>query len=140
MIDKIIPNGTEVLIFKFKYMDSGIIRESEKNYIKGVIKTSKKKEYPTMYGNHYEEQIYTVIGEDEKEYYGTYDFSNTDYYFMTIEDYTKRLQYYISENNNKIKNLKNQNSNYNQIINDLINDKSNIIDNHKHKVLVKTQN
>lgn len=138
MIDNIIPNGTEVLIFKF--VDVNIIRKTEENYIKGIIKNSEIMEYPVMYGSPYERRIYTVIGEDKKEYYGTYGFSTTDYYFMTTEDYTKKLQYYISENNNKINNLKNQNNSYNQIINDLRNDNSNVIDNHKHKVLVKTQN
>lgn len=114
----IIPNGTEVLIFKY-IREFGPYQDDE-NYIHGIIKSSKTSDDLSYHGSSWYEQIYEVLGEDGKIYIGTYGrglIGNS--FFRTKEDHIKILKCKISDNMKKIINLKEKNDNYIQEINDL---------------------
>ena len=48
-MEKIIPDGTEVLIFN--YIANWGSKQDEEHYIKGVIESSEELEEPTMHGS-----------------------------------------------------------------------------------------
>ena len=84
----IIPNGTEVLIFKY-FRERGPYQDDE-NYIYGIIKSSKTSDDLSYHVTSWYEQIYEVLGEDGKRYVGTYGrglIGNS--FIMTKEDYIK---------------------------------------------------
>jgi len=57
----IIPNGTEVLIFKYiREWD----KQNEENYIIGTIQSSKTSDDLSYHGSPWYEQIYEVLGQD----------------------------------------------------------------------------
>ena len=115
-MDKIIPNGTEILIFR--YFKSYRNYQDDLNFIKGVIITSKQSEDLSYHGSPYYEQIYEVLGEDGKKYIGTYNSGLIgNYIFRTREDHIKRLKKLIYLNNQELLKIQNQNTEYETQIN-----------------------
>ena len=110
----IIPNGTEVLIFE--YIREWGPRQDDENYIsKGIIKSSKQSEDLSYHGSPWYEQIYEVLGEDGKEYTGTYGIGsvfNGNMFFRTKEHQIYVLNLKISDNEEKILKLKEKNNEY----------------------------
>lgn len=114
----IIPNGTEVLIFKY-FRERGPYQDDE-NYIIGIIESSKTSDDLSYHASSWYEQIYEVLGEDGKRYIGTYGRGLIgDSFFRTKEDHIKVLKSKISDNIQEIIKLKEKNDNYIQEINDL---------------------
>ena len=102
---KKIPNGTEVLIFSEKdyYID-------KTKFIKGIIINSKEINDFYYQGSTWNEQLYTVLGEDGKKYEGTYGNAYVGEFFIkTIADYIKNVGISIEENNKQISNLHKKN-------------------------------
>lgn len=102
---KKIPNGTEVLIFSEKdyYID-------KTKFIKGIIINSKEINDFYYQGSTWNEQLYTVLGEDGKNYEGTYGNAYVGEFFIkTIADYIKNVGISIEENNKQISNLHKKN-------------------------------
>ena len=113
---KVIPNGTEVLIFK--HFKSYKIEQDDINFIKGIIICSKESEDLSYHGSTYNEQIYEVLGEDGKMYIGTYDSGLIgNYIFRTNEDHIKRLNKLIERNNQELLKIQNKNTEYENQIN-----------------------
>lgn len=105
---KIIPNGTEVLIFFDSKNCSN--NDVEKSFIKGVVISSKMSEDLSCHGSPWYEQIYTVKGENDNIYEATYLISAfEEFYIRTIEDYINYLNYKIKENHKKIINIEKEN-------------------------------
>ena len=107
---EIIPNGTEVLIFKY-------IREwnkqDEENYIVGTIQTSRTSDDLSYHGSPWYVQIYEVLGEDENIYvgcYGTGIIGNS--YFRTIDDHIRVLKNRINDNEQEILKIQEKNDRY----------------------------
>lgn len=114
----VLPNGAEVLIFN--YISEWGPNQDEEQFIRGVIKSSKRSDDLSSHESTWHEQIYTVLGEDGKEYCGLYGrgiIGNA--FFRTIEDHINYLMSKISQNDQKMKNLENENNTYVQKINDL---------------------
>lgn len=113
-MDKIISNGTEVLIFSESKNNDSKILEKKKS-IKGVIISSKKSEDLSYHGSPWYEQIYKVLGEDGKEYTGTYgkgSVFNGNMFFRTKEHQIYVLNLKISKNKEEILKLKEKNDEY----------------------------
>ena len=128
----IIPNGTEVLIFKY-FRERGPYQDDE-NYIYGIIKSSKTSDDLSYHGTSWYEQIYEVLGEDGKRYVGTYGrglIGNS--FIMTKEDYIRLLKYKISDNEEEILKLNEKNHIYVNKLNEL----ENRLDNLSKEVKVK---
>lgn len=58
---KIIPNGTEVLIYKYVREWN---KQDDENYIVGIVQSSKTSDDLSYHGSPWYEQIYEVLGED----------------------------------------------------------------------------
>lgn len=98
---KIIPNGTEVLIFK--YVREWKLNQDDEHYIFGVVQSSKKSDDLSCRGSLWYEQIYEVLGEDGNKYIGTYDRGLIgDSFFRTRDDHIEALKRKISNNNESI--------------------------------------
>lgn len=107
-MEKIIPDGTEVLIFK--YAPSWEQKQEEARFIKGVIESSEILEKPTMHGSPWMIRFYKVIGEDNDIYYGTYDTNiKGSHYFRTIPDHINKIKQKIKNNYEQINKLNNDN-------------------------------
>lgn len=116
----IIPNGTEVLIFKY-FRERGPYQDDE-NYIYGIIKSSRSSDDLSYHGTSWYEQIYEVLGEDGKRYVGTCGrglIGNS--FFRTKEDHIKILKCKICDNEEEILKLNEINHNYVNKINELEN-------------------
>ena len=95
---KKIPNGTNVLIFSEKNYDI-----DKTNFIKGIIINSKEVNNFYHQGSTWNEQLYTVLGEDGEKYEGTYGNAYVGEFFIkTIDDYIKNIGKSIEENNKLI--------------------------------------
>ena len=108
---KIIPNGTEVFIFK--YIRAWGSDQDDEKYIIGTIQSSKTSDDLSYHGSPWYEQIYEVIGEDGKQYIGTYGrgvIGNS--FFRTKEDHISVLKHRINENEQEILKLKEKNNKY----------------------------
>lgn len=112
-MEQIIPNGTEVLIFIDNKCCNN--KQSELDFIKGKIISSRE-------SNDWDEQIYTVLGENRCEYKATYGsaFIN-DTFIRTIEDHIEYIKLSIKQNLEKIDDLKNENNSLYDVMNELIN-------------------
>lgn len=114
-MNKVIPNGTEVLIFK--YIREWGPNQNEDHYTIGTIESSKESEDLSYHGSPWYEQIYTVVDENGNKYVGCYGsglIGNS--YFRTKEDHIKVLEGKIRCNEEKITEIQNQNEKYlNQI-------------------------
>ena len=114
-MEKIIPNGTKVLIYK--YIREWGPNQDDENYIVGTIQSSKTSDDLSTHGSPYYVQIYEVLGTDGKKYIGTYGtglIGNS--FFRTIQDHINFLKRKISRNNESILELQEKNNEYkNQI-------------------------
>ena len=117
-MDKIISNGTEVLIFsESKNNDSKILKK--KKSIKGVIISSKKSEDLSYHGSPWYEQIYTVLGYNGKTYEATYGSENSligNVYILTVDHYIKYINHLIEENNKKMIDLQTENESLREML------------------------
>lgn len=107
----IIPNGTEVLIFK--YIREWGPNQDDENYIIGTVHSSKTSDDLSYHGSTWYEQIYEVLGEDGKRYIGTYGsglIGNS--FFRTKEDHISVLKRRINNNEQEILKLKEKNDRY----------------------------
>lgn len=105
---EVIPNGTEVLIFH--YIREWGTDQDESNYVKGVIQSSKESYDLSYHGTTYNEQIYEVLGNDGKTYYGAYGRGIIgDSFFRTVDDHIKCIKNSIRINDEKITKINNKN-------------------------------
>lgn len=114
-MEKIIPNGTEVLIFK--YVREWGPNQDDENYIVGTIKSSRMSDDMSIHGSLKCVQIYEVLGEDGNRYIGTYGngiIGNS--FFRTKEDHIKILKRKQSTNREKILKLQEKNFEYDKQI------------------------
>ena len=113
--EKIIPNGTEVLIFFNSKNDY-----EEERFIKGVIISSKESEDLSYHGSPWYIQIYKIKGENGQIYEATHQSPLFGaFYIRTIEGYLAYLEYKIKENKKKINDIENENMNLSNIITSL---------------------
>lgn len=112
---EIIPNGTEVLIFKYV---SGLgPKQDDEHYILGIILSSEMSENLSYHGSSWHERIYTVLGKDGNKYIGTYGtglLGNS--FFRTREDHVEILKRKILNNIESISMLQEENVEYNNQI------------------------
>ena len=107
-MEKIIPNGTKVLIFN--YIPNWGPKQDEERFIRGVIEDSEILEEETMHGSTWTKRFYRVLGEDNEIYYGTYDVgSRGSHYIRTVEDHINHIKNKITSNCEKINELNNKN-------------------------------
>ena len=107
-MNEIIPNGTEVLIFK--YVKELGNNQDEHNYIVGVVKNSIISE---DLGLENQVRIYEVIGEDGNYYAGTYGVGMVGKsFFRTVDDHISYLEGKIRNNFLKMEEMKNENSDH----------------------------
>lgn len=117
-MDKIISNGTEVLIFSENKNNDSKILEKKKS-IKGVIISSKKSEDLSYHGSPWYEQIYTVLGYNGKTYEATYGSTNSligNVYILTVDHYIKYINHLIEENNKKMIDLQTENESLREML------------------------
>ena len=130
-MEKIIENGTEVLIFK--YTSGCGLNQDMKHYIRGTIIKSVMSEDLSYHGSPWNVINYTVLGEDEIEYFGNYgNHTLGNSFFMTEEDYICYLNRKIKHNKEKIIEIENENSELEELIK---NTKTKEI----HKMLIKAK-
>lgn len=115
-MEKNVPIGTEVLIFR--YNPSLGLNQDEGKYIIGRIESSAIMKESTMHESPWDTRLYTVLGEDNKIYYGTYD-TGKGYYFRSIEDHINHIRNKIKSNNEKISKLNEENIKLFDLITDL---------------------
>lgn len=107
-MNKIIPSGTEVLIFN--YIREWGPNQNEDNFIFGTVIDSKNTDFDSIHGSPWNIQVYIVLGEDGKIYKGTYNTGiASSFYFRTMDDHIKRLYSKISSNCEMINNIKEDN-------------------------------
>lgn len=124
-MNEIILNGTEVLIFRDmrKYQE----KLDDTNFIKGTIISSKESCDLSHHGSSWYEQIYTILGEDDKQYIATYkDAYVTDFFIRTIDDHIKCISSSIKNNIEQIESLENKNKNLYNVLEHLNQEKSNL--------------
>lgn len=107
-MEKILENGTEVLIFN--YISGWGLNQDIEHYIRGTVVKSELSDDLSYHGSPWNVINYTVLGEDENEYFGNYG-SHTlgTSYFMTEDDYISLLNRTILYNEEKIKEIENEN-------------------------------
>lgn len=118
-MEKIIPNGTEVLIFK--YIREWGPNQDDENYVVGFVQSSKTSDDLSVHGSSHYVQIYEVLGNDGNKYIGTYGnglIGNS--FFRTKEDHIEVLKRKISCNKETILKLQEKNTEYSKQISSLI--------------------
>jgi hypothetical protein len=109
-----IENGTEVLIFKKNSWEN---KCDEKNFVRGTIIGCELSHDLSQHGSPWYENIYTVLGEDNNTYKGTYgSWFLGDCSIRTPEDHIAYLKRLISLNYDKIAALNVENSEYRKMI------------------------
>ena len=132
-MDKNVPIGTEVLIFR--YNPSLGPNQDEERFIRGRIESSEIIEESTMHGSPWDIRFFKVLGEDNKTYYGTYDRGlRGQHYFRSVEDHINLIRNKIKSNNEEISKLNEDNIK----LFDLITDLSKIIY-EKHEIELKPE-
>ena len=119
-MNEIIPNGTQVLIF---YYAKGHCHQNidEAKFIKGIIVSSEESEDLSWHGSSWYKQIYTVLGEDGKEYKATYNTAFIgSFYIRTIEEQINRIKFAIEDNYKTIDNINKENEMLNNTLNSLM--------------------
>ena len=117
--EKVLPNGTEVLIFKYR-REWGL-NQDDVNYIKGTIQSSKLTEDLSYHGTEWRKVFYTVLGEDGNNYFGTYGHGSIGgSFFRTPADHIKALKSKINQNKGKIELLEETNDELENQIADII--------------------
>ena len=111
-MNKIIPNGTEVLIFQ-QVPVYHCSQEEDENFVIGVIQSSKQSDDLSYHGSPYYEQVYKVLGNDGKIYSGTYERGLVgNYFFRTREDHIEVLKEKIKDNEKEILKLQEKTNSY----------------------------
>ena len=114
-MEKMLENGTEVLIFK--YISGWGLNQDIKHYIRGTIIKSEMSKDLSHHGSPWNVINYTVLGEDEIEYFGNYGHHTLgSSFFMTEEDYVCYLNRKIELNNEKIIEIENENNELEELI------------------------
>ena len=117
-MEKIVPNGTEVLIFKYNPCLGP--NQDEERFIRGRIESSEIIEESTMHGSPWDIRVFKVLGEDNKTYYGTYDRGlRGQHYFRSVEDHINLIRNKIKSNNEEISKLNEDNIKLFDLITDL---------------------
>lgn len=107
---EIIPNRTEVLIFKYIRERN---KQDEEHYLIGTIQTSRTSDDLSYHGSPWYVQIYEVLGEDENIYVGCYGTGIIgSYYFRTIDDHIRVLKNRINDNEQEILKIQEKNDRY----------------------------
>jgi hypothetical protein len=99
--------GDEVLIFSAIYDNPNYKDVIKKPFQKGKVKDISLSDDLSYHGSPWYVNVYTVIGEDEKPYVGTYkncDAGSVSY--LTEEDYVSYLDNQIDYNIQKIRDLR----------------------------------
>lgn len=110
-MEKIIPNGMEVLIFK--YVKEWGFSQNDEDYVVGVVQSSGLSDDLSPRGSGYYVQVYEVLGEDGKIYRGTYgDCLIGNSFFRTKEDHINVLKRKIACNTDKISKLQKKNEEF----------------------------
>ena len=100
-MEKILENGTEVLILN--YISGWGLNQDIEHYIRGIIVKSEISDDLSYHGSPWNVIYYTVLGEDEKEYFGNYGHHTLgNSFFMTEDDYVAFLNRKISLNEERI--------------------------------------
>jgi len=134
---KIKPNGTEVLIFN--YIREWGPNQDEENYIIGTIQSSKISDDLSYQGNPWYEQIYEVLGQDNKIYRGCYERGIIgNYFFRTKEDHINILKRRIKRNEEEILKIQEKNKEYERQISKISEQKTDL-EQCKHKTLKKVK-
>lgn len=104
-MDKIIPNGEEVLLFH-KIQDIHHRNVNKTKYIKGVVISSRYSENLSYHGSEWYERIYTVIDDEGKSYEATHNIAYIGpFYIRTIKEHIVNLREAIQDNYDKMKEL-----------------------------------
>ncbi len=99
-----LSEGTEVFIYKYNIFN---LEYDMRKYIKGKIIGCKLSDDLSQHGSPWYEEIYTVLGEDEKIYEGIYGKM-----IRTPEDHIAYLGNLINRNNDEINRRKKANDEY----------------------------
>ena len=117
-MDKNVPIGTEVLIFR--YNPSLGPNQDEERFIRGRIESSEIIGETTMHESTWDIRYYKVLGEDNKTYYGTYNTGlRGHHYFRSIEDHINHVRNKMISNNEEIIKLNEENIKLFDLITDL---------------------
>ena len=117
--EKVLPNGTEVFIFK--YIREWGLNQDDANYIKGRIQNSQLTEDLSYHGTEWRKVFYTVLGEDGKNYFGTYGHGSIGgSFFRTPADHIKALKNKKNQNKEKIQLLEEANEEIENQIADIL--------------------
>lgn len=117
-MEKILPNGTEVLIFQNRRIEG-----NDYEYTKGVVVSSELSDDLSRHGSPWYEQIYTVEDKEGNKYRGCHGQGvSGDSYFRTQLEQVEFLQYQIERNNDKIKKLQGENYEITTMINSINNE------------------
>ena len=120
-MNNIMPNGTEVLIFK--NTDN---KNQEMNFIKGMVIGSYEENEKIDSENTITIRHYNVYGEDGEEYNATKNYAHKgNFYIRTIDEYIEYLRNTLFNNNKKIIELNHLNKQISEILSHLSNYKKN---------------
>ena len=114
-MDKILNIGDEVLIFR--YIRGWRKNQDYENFIRGKVLKSELSEDLSYHGSSIYVWNYTVLGEDNQEYFGNYGhphFGNC--FFMKQEDYIHCLERKIANNQMKILEINEENQKFKEMI------------------------
>ena len=103
-MEKIIPNGTEVLI---------VSEDNVSNFEKAKIISSKESEDLSYHGSPWYEMIYTVQDKNGNEYSATYGIRISGIAsccIRTVEDHVERIKFKIKDNEEIIENTQKENN------------------------------
>ena len=104
-MDKIIPNGEEVLLFR-ESQDIHHRNVNKTKYIKGVVVSSKDSENLSYHGSEWYERIYTIIDDEGKSYEVTHNIAYIGpFYIRTIKEHIVNLREAIQDNYDKMREL-----------------------------------
>lgn len=104
-MDKIIPNGEEVLLFR-ESQDIHHRNVNKTKYIKGVVVSSKDSENLSYHGSEWYERIYTIIDDEGKSYEATHNIAYIGpFYIRTIKEHIVNLREAIQDNYDKMREL-----------------------------------
>ena len=113
-MNRVMPNGTEVLIFKNTTND---IQKDEMNFIKGMIIGSYEEKEDITEDMSIYHLVYTVFGEDAEEYKATHGYAHKgDFFIRTFDEHIEHLTNALYNNAYKIAELKKMNNSIKETI------------------------
>ncbi len=123
MIDDIISNGTEVLIFPY-YDICESLQNNNTTYEKGIVVFSTESDDLALNGSPYSRRIYKIVKEDGTFISAVFGYPSvlTNYYIRTKEFHIVCLTDEIFKNQEEITKLKNRNAEISKTINLLANE------------------